>query len=157
VLTIPVDLGTTLSLDNGQAWIGFTAATGGRSQADDLLSFSFVRTPELAPAPTPTPTPTPTPVPPATPTGTPTPTPTPTPPPNQPPVITLNGDNPQGDVNVIEGCPFIDPVTANDPEDGDLTDSIKVIGSVNINTPDRYELTYYVEGSGGRSDTKQGR
>jgi hypothetical protein len=42
VLTVPVDLGTTLSLDNGQAWVGFTAATGGRSQAHDILSFSFV-------------------------------------------------------------------------------------------------------------------
>jgi hypothetical protein len=46
VLSVPVDLGTTLSLDNGQAWIGFTAATGGRSQAHDILSFSFVGTEE---------------------------------------------------------------------------------------------------------------
>jgi Bacterial lectin len=38
VLTVPVDLGITLSLDNGEAWIGFTAATGGRSQAHDILS-----------------------------------------------------------------------------------------------------------------------
>jgi lysophospholipase L1-like esterase len=48
VLSVPVDLGTTLSLDNGQAWVGFTAATGGRSQAHDILSFSFVGT-EVAP------------------------------------------------------------------------------------------------------------
>src|ERR671914_1569670 len=40
-LTVPVDLGTTLSLDNGQAWIGFTAATGGRSQVHDILSFAY--------------------------------------------------------------------------------------------------------------------
>src|ERR671915_94931 len=46
VLTVPVDLGTTLSLDNGEAWIGFTAATGGRSQAHDILSFSFAGTEE---------------------------------------------------------------------------------------------------------------
>src|SRR5918999_1502671 len=46
VLTVPVDLGSTLSLDNGQAWIGFTAATGGRSQAHDILSFSFAGTEE---------------------------------------------------------------------------------------------------------------
>jgi hypothetical protein len=46
VLTDPVDLGTILSLDNGQAWIGFTAATGGRSQAHDILSFSFAGTEE---------------------------------------------------------------------------------------------------------------
>jgi hypothetical protein len=42
VLTVPVDLGTILRLGNGQAWVGFTAATGGRSQAHDILSFSFV-------------------------------------------------------------------------------------------------------------------
>ena len=50
VLTVPVDLGTTLSLDNGQAWIGFTAATGGRSQAHDILSFSLVGTEEAPPS-----------------------------------------------------------------------------------------------------------
>jgi lysophospholipase L1-like esterase len=49
VLTVPVDLGTTLSLDNSRAWIGFTAATGGRSQAHDILSFSFVGTEEAQP------------------------------------------------------------------------------------------------------------
>jgi hypothetical protein len=49
VLIVRVDLGTTLSLDNGQAWVGFTAATGGRSQAHDILSFSFVGTEEAQP------------------------------------------------------------------------------------------------------------
>ena len=46
VLTVPVDLGTKLSLDNGQAWVGFTAATGRRAhaQAHDIHSFSFVGT-----------------------------------------------------------------------------------------------------------------
>jgi hypothetical protein len=44
VLTVPVDLGTTLSLDNGQAWVGFTAATGKRSQIHDIRSFSYVGT-----------------------------------------------------------------------------------------------------------------
>ena len=48
-LTVPVDLGTTLSLDNSRAWIGFTAATGSRSQAHDILSFSFVGTEEAQP------------------------------------------------------------------------------------------------------------
>jgi hypothetical protein len=47
VLTVPVDLETTLSLDNGLAWVGFTAATGGRSQAHDILSFSFVGTVDI--------------------------------------------------------------------------------------------------------------
>jgi hypothetical protein len=46
VLTVPVDLRTKLRLDEGKAWIGFTAATGGRSQAHDILSFSFVGTEE---------------------------------------------------------------------------------------------------------------
>jgi hypothetical protein len=44
VLTVPVDLETTLGLDNGETWVGFTAATGGRSQAHDILSFSFAGT-----------------------------------------------------------------------------------------------------------------
>jgi hypothetical protein len=95
-----------------------------------------------------TPTPTPTPVPPTTPTA------TPTPPSNQPPVISLNGDNPQGEVKVTPGCPFVDPVTAHDPEDGNLTDSIKAEGSVNINAPGPYSLTYTVTDSGGLPDTK---
>jgi CHRD domain-containing protein/lectin family protein len=42
VLTVPVDLGTKLSLDEGKAWVGFTGATGRRFQAHDILSFSFV-------------------------------------------------------------------------------------------------------------------
>ena len=42
VLTVPVDLGAKLSLDNGQAWVGFTGATGKRAQAHDIHSFSFV-------------------------------------------------------------------------------------------------------------------
>src|ERR671914_97267 len=32
VLTVPVDLATTLELTDGEAWVGFTAATGSRSQ-----------------------------------------------------------------------------------------------------------------------------
>ncbi len=48
VLTVPVDLGTTLRLDEGQAWVGLTAATGNRSQAHDILS--FVGTEEAPPS-----------------------------------------------------------------------------------------------------------
>jgi hypothetical protein len=44
VLTVPVELATTLSLADGQAWVGFTAATGGRSQTHDISSFSFTGT-----------------------------------------------------------------------------------------------------------------
>jgi CHRD domain/Bacterial lectin len=50
VLTVPVDLGTKLRLDEGKAWVGFTAATGNRSQAHDILSFSFVGTEEAPPS-----------------------------------------------------------------------------------------------------------
>jgi hypothetical protein len=49
VLTVPVDLGTKLRLDEGKAWVGLTAATGNRSQAHDILSFSFVGTEEAPP------------------------------------------------------------------------------------------------------------
>jgi hypothetical protein len=41
VLTVPVDLATTLRLADGQAWVGFTAATGGRSQVHDIRALSF--------------------------------------------------------------------------------------------------------------------
>jgi lysophospholipase L1-like esterase len=49
VLNATVDLGKQLRLDEGKAWVGFTAATGGRSQAHDILSFSFVGTEEAQP------------------------------------------------------------------------------------------------------------
>ena len=49
VLTVPVDLGTKLRLDEGKAWVGFTAATGRRFQAHDILSFSFVGAEEAPP------------------------------------------------------------------------------------------------------------
>ncbi len=41
VLNATVYLGKQLSLDEGKAWVGFTAATGGRSQIHDIRSFSF--------------------------------------------------------------------------------------------------------------------
>lgn len=40
-LAIRVNLGTLLSLDNGRAWVGFTAATGGSYENHDILSWSF--------------------------------------------------------------------------------------------------------------------
>jgi CHRD domain-containing protein/lectin family protein len=57
VLTVPVDLATTLTLDNGTAWVGFTATTGRRSQTHDILSFSLAGTRQSTPTPTPTPEP----------------------------------------------------------------------------------------------------
>jgi Bacterial lectin len=50
VLTVPVDLGTKLRLDEGKAWVGFTGATGRRFQAHDILSFSLVGTEEAPPS-----------------------------------------------------------------------------------------------------------
>lgn len=45
-ISAPADL-TTLGLNAGKAWIGFTAATGGASEAHDILTWSFI---EGAPA-----------------------------------------------------------------------------------------------------------
>lgn len=42
VLITPVNLDSTLRLDHGRAWVGFTAATGFESwQAHDLHSWTF--------------------------------------------------------------------------------------------------------------------
>jgi hypothetical protein len=44
VLTVAVDLTSTLALDNGSAWVGFTASTGGGTQIHDILNWQ-VETP----------------------------------------------------------------------------------------------------------------
>ncbi len=41
VLTTPFDLAGALTLDNGGAFVGFTAATGGAWEAHEILSWSF--------------------------------------------------------------------------------------------------------------------
>ena len=41
ILTVPLDLESTLDLDAGRAFVGFTAGTGADAQAHDILSFSF--------------------------------------------------------------------------------------------------------------------
>jgi hypothetical protein len=46
---ISVDLSTQLGLNNGTAWVGFTASTGGYTESSDILSWTF------APANVPTP------------------------------------------------------------------------------------------------------
>ncbi|MGE0481881.1 MAG: PQQ-dependent sugar dehydrogenase, partial [Phycisphaerae bacterium] len=46
VLTAPLDLASTLSLDNGGAWVGFTASTGGSAENHDILSWQFVESPD---------------------------------------------------------------------------------------------------------------
>jgi len=40
-LVVPVDLTSTLSLDNGSAWVGFTSATGRAWEEHDILSWTF--------------------------------------------------------------------------------------------------------------------
>jgi len=40
-LSVSVDLATLLSLDNGTAYVGFTAATGAAAENEDILSWSF--------------------------------------------------------------------------------------------------------------------
>ena len=40
-LAVPVELETMLSLDDGRAWVGFTAATGAINQAHDILDWQF--------------------------------------------------------------------------------------------------------------------
>ena len=70
----------------------------------------------------------------------------------QPPHITLLGDNP---LLLTQGCPLAGAgATAIDAEDGDLTNSIIVTGSVDINAPGQYFLTYSVTDSSGLSDVK---
>lgn len=41
VLTVPLDLSDLLMLDDGKAWVGFTAATGGAYENHDILSWEF--------------------------------------------------------------------------------------------------------------------
>jgi hypothetical protein len=40
LLAVPVDLATLLALDDGRAWLGFTAATGGVSESHEILAFT---------------------------------------------------------------------------------------------------------------------
>jgi len=41
LLVISVNLSTQLSLNNGNAWVGFTGATGGSIESNDILSWTF--------------------------------------------------------------------------------------------------------------------
>ena len=71
---------------------------------------------------------------------------------NTPPVITILGSNP---LNLTVGQVFTDPgATALDAEDGNLTSSIVVTGTVNTSIAGTYTITYSVTDSGGLSDTK---
>ena len=69
--------------------------------------------------------------------------------PNTVPVITLLGDSP--DSVLVSGTgSYVDPgATASDPQDGDLTGSIVVSGSVDVTTTGTYVLQYDVQDSDG--------
>jgi hypothetical protein len=47
-LTVPLDLPSTLSLNGGRAYVGFTSATGGAWERHEILSWSFRAVPEPA-------------------------------------------------------------------------------------------------------------
>ena len=69
---------------------------------------------------------------------------------NDKPVI--SGAN---NISIIEGTKF-DPmkgITATDTEDGNITKYIKVTGTVDINKPGKYELTYTVTDKDGNTTT----
>jgi hypothetical protein len=44
LLNVAIDLGTALQLDEGNAWVGLTGATGRRFQAHDIYTFSYTPT-----------------------------------------------------------------------------------------------------------------
>ena len=65
------------------------------------------------------------------------------------PVITLNGG---AVIEIYMGSTFVDPgATAYDEEDGDISNSIQVSGSVDTNTHGTYVLAYNVTDSDGNS------
>ena len=67
------------------------------------------------------------------------------------PVITLNGDSV---IEIYMGSTFVDPgAIAYDEEDGDISNSIQVSGSVDTNTHGTYVLAYNVIDSDGNSAT----
>ena len=41
LLEVSVDIASTLTLDNGKAWVGFTASADGARENHDILSWSF--------------------------------------------------------------------------------------------------------------------
>ena len=62
------------------------------------------------------------------------------------PVITLNGDDP---VIIVVGTTYTDAgATALDDVDGDITDSITVINTVDTTIPGSYTITYNVSDAG---------
>lgn len=67
------------------------------------------------------------------------------------PVITLSGST---TMNLLVGSGFVDPgATASDAEDGDITASGTLSGSVNTSIPGTYILTYSVTDSNSNTTT----
>jgi len=50
ILSVSLDLAATLDLDNGGAWVGFTAGNGGGVSYHDILTWQFTEIPEPATA-----------------------------------------------------------------------------------------------------------
>ncbi|MDX2137556.1 MAG: DUF5011 domain-containing protein, partial [Chloroflexota bacterium] len=66
-----------------------------------------------------------------------------------PPTITLNGANPY---EMLAGTPYVEPgFSAFDAVSGNLTANVNVSGSVNVNVPGSYILTYSVTDGAGNS------
>ncbi|MBI2423571.1 MAG: DUF5011 domain-containing protein [Candidatus Hydrogenedentes bacterium] len=66
---------------------------------------------------------------------------------NAPPVIALQGST---EMAFVVGTPYEEPgFEASDPEDGDLTAQVAVNGTVDVDTPGVYVLTYTVSDSKG--------
>lgn len=72
-----------------------------------------------------------------------------------PPILTLLGES---YISVEEGGSYNEPgAEAVDDVDGDLTDSIEIIGSVDESTVGSYELTYFVSDSAGNESNIETR
>ena len=72
-----------------------------------------------------------------------------------PPVITLEGANPQ---LVNKGDPYVDPgYKATDDTDGDITDKVVVSGNVDTSTEGTYYLKYNVSDAAGNKAEEKTR
>jgi hypothetical protein len=71
--------------------------------------------------------------------------------PNISPTISLFGNY---TIDITLNQPFVDPgATAQDPEDGNITNQIVTYGSVNIDSAGNYPISYVVYDSGGLKDS----
>ncbi len=69
------------------------------------------------------------------------------------PVLTLKGDNP---MSLMVGDPYVEPgATAIDDVDGNISDSIKITGTVNTSQEGTYTKTYAVSDKAGNQASKE--